>query len=71
MNKIIIYLILIFCFCCDAIIAITQSILAYIFGYCFGHFIYEIIRKKTEKEKIEEFFSAYNQKYGKQRSNYH
>ena len=67
MNKIIIYLILIFCICYDAII---QSILAYIFGYCFGHFIYEIIRKKTEKEKIEEFFFAYNPKYGKQRSNY-
>ena len=65
MNKIIIYLILIFCFCYDAIIAIKHSILAYIFGYYFGHFLYEIIRKKTEKEEIEEFFSAYNQKYGK------
>ena len=67
MNKTIIYLILLICICYDAII---QLILAYIFGYCFGHFIYEIIRKKTEKEKIEKCFSAYNQKYGNQRSNY-
>ena len=53
MNKIIIYLILIFCICYDAII---QSILAYIFGYCFGHFIYEIIRKKLKKKKLKNFF---------------
>ena len=67
MNKTIIYLILLTCNCYDAII---QLIITYFFGYCFGYFIYEIIRKKTEKEKIEEFFFAYNPKYGKQRSNY-
>ena len=67
MSKTIIYLFLLICICYDAII---QLLLACIVGYCFGHFIYEILRKKTEKEKIEEFFSAYNQKYGRQRSNY-
>ena len=50
MNKTIIYLILLTCICYDAII---QLIITYFFGYCFGYFIYEIIRKKTEKEKIE------------------
>ena len=48
MSKTIIYLILLICICYDAII---QLLLAYIFGYCFGHLIYEILRKKTEKEK--------------------
>ena len=67
MSKTIIYLILLICICYDAII---QLLLAYIFGYCFGHFIYQILRKKTEKEKIEEFFWAYNQKHGQQRSSY-
>lgn len=39
-------------------------ILAFICGYCFGYFIFELIRKKTQKEEIKYFFVAYNQKYG-------
>ena len=63
MNKTIIYLILIIAFFYDKVF---QLGITFSFGYCFDYFIFEVLRKKTQKEEIEDFFLAYNQKYGKQ-----
>ena len=56
MNKTIIYLILsilLIGICYDSII---QLVLVYIFGYCFGYFIYEILRKSLKKKRLKNSF---------------
>ena len=38
---------------------------AFLFGYCFGYYPFEIFKYK-KKHEINEFFSSYNKKYGVQ-----
>ena len=63
MKQTIIYSILITAFLFDKIF---QLLIAFMFSYCFGYFMFEVFKKKSKKEEIEEFFSAYNGKYGEQ-----
>ena len=37
---------------------------AFLFGYCFGYYLFEIFKYKNQKDDIVEFFSSYNKKYG-------
>ena len=39
---------------------------AFVFGYCFGYFTFEMFKYKNRKEEIHEFFLSYNKKYGSQ-----
>lgn len=39
---------------------------AFVFGYCFGYFTFEIFKYKNRKEETHEFFLTYNKKYGSQ-----
>ena len=39
---------------------------AFVFGYCFGYFTFEIFKYKNRKEETQEFFLTYNKKYGSQ-----
>ena len=45
---------------------VFQLISAFIFGYCFGYYMFEIVRYKNQKEKIDDFFSKYSKQYGSQ-----
>ena len=38
-------------------------IAAFLIGYCFGYYLFEILRYKNSKDDIENFFSSYNKKY--------
>ena len=40
---------------------------AFVFGYCFGYYMFEIFKYKNQKEEIHEFFLRYNRKHGLQR----
>ena len=42
----------------------VMIIAAFLFGYCFGCFLFEILRYKNSKDDIEIFFSSYDKKYG-------
>ena len=37
---------------------------AFIFGYCFGHYLFEIFKYENQKADIDKFYSSYNKKYG-------
>ena len=37
---------------------------AFLFGYCFGHYLFEIFKYKNQKGDIDKFYSSYNKKYG-------
>ena len=37
---------------------------AFLFGYCFGYYLFEIFKYKNQKYDIDKFFSSYNKKYG-------
>ena len=38
---------------------------AFLFGYCFGYYLFEIFKYKNQKDDIIDFFfSSYNKKYG-------
>ena len=39
-------------------------IAAFLSGYCFGYYLFEILRYKNSKDHIESFFPSYNKKYG-------
>ena len=39
-------------------------IAAFLFGYCFGYYLFEILRYKYSKDDIESFFASCNKKYG-------
>ena len=47
---------------------VTQRMLtiigAFLFGYCFGYYLFEIFQYKNQKDDIDKFFSSYNEKYG-------
>lgn len=59
------YSMLVVAFLCDKILHLIIAILC---GYCFGYFLFDKFRKKSQKEEIEDFFFfAYSQKYGQQR----
>ena len=36
----------------------------FLFGYCLGYYSFEILKYKSKKYEINEFFSSYNKKYG-------
>ena len=36
----------------------------FLFGYCFGYYLFEILKYKNQKNDIDKFFSSYKQKYG-------
>ena len=38
---------------CDKIL---HLIIAFLCGYCFGYFLFDKFRKKSQKEEIEDFF---------------
>ena len=37
---------------------------AFLFGYCFGYYLFEFFKYKNQKEDIIEFLSSYNKRYG-------
>ena len=39
-----------------------QLIGAVVFGYCWGYYMFEILRYKNQKEETNDFFSNYNKK---------
>ena len=39
-------------------------IAAFLSGYCFGYYLFEILRYKNSKDHIESFSPSYNKKYG-------
>ena len=43
---------------------VTQKIGAFLFVYCFGYYLFEIVKYKNQKDDIDTFFSSYNKKYG-------
>ena len=44
---------------------------SFLFGYSFGHYLFEILKYKNNKDEIHQFFSSYNKQYGSSyRSNY-
>ena len=44
---------------------------AFLFGYSFGYYLFEISKYKNNKDEIHQFFSCYNKQYGSSyRSNY-
>ena len=45
-------------------------IAAFLIGYCFGYYLFEILRHKNSKDDIENFFSSYNRKYGAMNRNF-
>ena len=45
---------------------VFQLISAFIFGCCFGYYMFKILRYKNQKEEIDNFFSNYNKQYGSQ-----
>ena len=53
MKQTIIYSILITAFLLDKIF---QLLIAFMFGYCFGHFMFEVFKKKVKKKKLKNFF---------------
>ena len=44
---------LVVAFLCDKIL---HLIIAFLCGYCFGYFLFDKFRKKSQKEEIEDFF---------------
>ena len=45
-------------------------ITAFLVGYSFGYYLFEILRHKNSKDDIEDFFSSYNRKYGAMNRNF-
>ena len=43
---------------------------AFVCGYCFGYYMFEIFKYKNKKEEILELFLRYNRKHGLQRRKY-
>ena len=39
---------------------------AFLFGYCFGYYLFEFMKSKNRKHEIHEFFLSCNKKYGMQ-----
>ena len=37
---------------------------AFLFGYCFGYYLFKILKYKNQKDDTDKFFSSYNKKYG-------
>ena len=35
---------------------VFQLLSAFIFGYCFGYYVFEILRYENQKEEIDNFF---------------
>ena len=42
-------------------------IAAFLSGYCFGYYFFEIFKYKNQEEDIDKFFSSYNKKYDTKR----
>ena len=38
-------------------------IAAFLSGYCFGYYLFEIFKYKNQKDDNDKFFSSYNKKY--------
>ena len=53
MKQTIIYSILITAFLFDKKF---QSLIAFVFGYCFGCFMFEVFKKKVKEKKLKNFF---------------
>ena len=53
MKQTIIYSILITAFLFDKKF---QSLIAFVFGYCFGCFMFEVFKEKVKKKKLKNFF---------------
>ena len=44
---------------------------AFLFGYSFRYYLFEILKYENNKDEINQFFSSYNKQYGSSyRSNY-
>ena len=39
-------------------------IAAFLFGYCFGYYLFEIFKYKNQNDDIDKIFSSCNKKYG-------
>ena len=53
MKQTIIYSILITAYLFDTIF---QLLIAFMFSYCFGYFMFEVFKKKVKKKKLKNFF---------------
>ena len=42
---------------------IFMIIVAFLSGYCFGYYLFEILKYKNQKDDIGKFFSSYSKKY--------
>ena len=40
-----------------------MMIVAFLSGYCFGYYLFEIFKYKNQKDDNDKFFSSYNKKY--------